>query len=126
MPRPGKRWRHIIINTHGSWLHGDQRGFRNRGPRIHSAGDYKHRPPNGEHANLLKYMKEKCPKEVKISRALRPVAGRAIVQFVLDNQIPVLACSYDEIHAHFLVELDDTSRSFEKSSATRNENRRAR
>ena len=69
MPRPGKRWRHIIINTHGSWLHGDQRGFRNRGPRIHSAGDYKHRTPKGEHANLLKYMKEKCPKKVKISRA---------------------------------------------------------
>ncbi|HSZ58001.1 MAG TPA: hypothetical protein VK797_20225 [Tepidisphaeraceae bacterium] len=35
MPAPGKKWRHVIINTRSSWLHGDERGFRNRGHRIH-------------------------------------------------------------------------------------------
>ena len=107
MPRPGKRWRHIIINTHGSWLHGDHRGFRSRGHRIHSSGDCKRPPPRGEHANLFKYMKQKCPNKRKIPRELRPIIGRTIVQFFLDSRIPILAYSGDEIHAHFLVEVGD-------------------
>jgi hypothetical protein len=44
---PGNKWRHVIIKTRSSWLHGDERGFRDRGHRIHSSGDYKHGPPKG-------------------------------------------------------------------------------
>jgi hypothetical protein len=52
MPTFGKRWRHVIVNTRCSWLHGDLRGFRNRKHRIHSSGDYRNPPPPEEHRVL--------------------------------------------------------------------------
>src|SRR5205814_7189946 len=55
MPRPGMMWRHVVISTRRSWLHGDRRGFRSRGHRIHSSGDYRDPPPQGEHEGLLGY-----------------------------------------------------------------------
>jgi hypothetical protein len=45
-------WRHVIISTRRSWLHGDAREFRSRRHRIHSLGDYRNIPPAGEHAGL--------------------------------------------------------------------------
>jgi hypothetical protein len=50
MAQPGMLWRHVIINTFCTWLHSDERGFRSRKHRIHSSGDYRRRPPKGEHA----------------------------------------------------------------------------
>jgi hypothetical protein len=52
MPKPGMRWRHCVIGTHNSWLPGDPRGFRAIDHKIHSSGDYKNPPPEGEHSGL--------------------------------------------------------------------------
>ena len=72
MPRPGMMWRHVIISTRRSWLHGDGRGFRSRGHRIHSSGDYKDPPPEGEHSGLLEYQRKQCAgKMIKVPRHLR-------------------------------------------------------
>jgi len=38
LSQSARLWRHVIINTRGTWLHGDSRGFRNRKHRIHSSG----------------------------------------------------------------------------------------
>ena len=48
MPRPNKCWWHVTLSTYGSWLPGDQRGFRSRKHKIHSSGDYKNPPPASE------------------------------------------------------------------------------
>ena len=105
MPAPGMLWRHVIINTHGTWLHGDRRGFRIRHHRIHSSGDYRNPPPRGEHARLHRYQKQKCPNEVTIPRDLRPVVGRSLLQFLQAKGYRVLCVSVGKVHAHAVVEL---------------------
>jgi REP element-mobilizing transposase RayT len=105
MPRRGRIWRHVVINTLGSWLHGDERGFRSRKHRIHSSGDYRHRPPAGEHAGLHDYHEERSEDEVHILEPERAVVGRTIAKFLLDHGHRVLAVAVTKVHAHFLVEL---------------------
>jgi hypothetical protein len=107
MARPGKRWRHVIINTLASWLHGDSRGFRNRRHRVHSSGDYRHRPPAGEHAKLLRYQEDHSRQKVSIEKRLRAVIGRSLVAQLLEDDHDVLCAAVTGTHAHFLVELSD-------------------
>jgi REP element-mobilizing transposase RayT len=105
MPRPGKAWRHVIISTHGSWLPGDPRGFRNRRHRIHSSGDYRDPPPPAEHAGLYRYNKARSATPVVIPPAIRSVIGQSIVQTLSEENHRVLALSVSGMHTHFLVEL---------------------
>ena len=108
MPKPGKLWRHVIINTRGSWLPGDERGFRNRGHRIHSSGDYKRPPPVEEHVGLYGYQVGKSPPEVRIARSLRPVIGRAMARYFEACEHRVLVVAITKVHAHMLVELPNS------------------
>jgi REP element-mobilizing transposase RayT len=105
MPLPGKRWLHVIINTHCSWLPGDPRGFRNRKHRIHSSGNYRNPPPPDEHAGLYQYNLERSAKAVCIPHALRSIVGTTIVQLLSDLGHRILAISVSGMHTHMLVEL---------------------
>lgn len=105
MPIEGRIWRHVNVGTHGSWLPGDQRGFRNRKHRIHSSGDYKNPPPAGEHRGLLRYNQKRCPTAVFIPLTLRAWIGRAIVQKLIRLGFRALAVSVSGNHFHILVEL---------------------
>lgn len=107
MPSPGEKWRHVIINTYSSWLHGDERGFRSRRHRIHSSGDYKHRPPRGEHDGLLRYRVGKSRAEVRLSSDVRPIIGRALLRQLSGCDHQVLVIAVTKVHAHLLVELPD-------------------
>ena len=107
MPSPGKRWYHIILNTHGSWLPGDPRGFRSRKHRKHSSGDYKHPPPKGEHAELHEYAKRVSDDPILIKSVLRPIIGQTILNKIKDQKHRVLVISVGSNHAHILVELPD-------------------
>jgi len=102
---PAGAWYHVIWNTHSSWLPGDPRGFRNRNHRIHSSGDYKQRPPQGEHEGLLTYNRSRAVPPTVIAPPLRPV----ILESVLDSfsrQIwTVVALSVDAHHVHVLASL---------------------
>jgi hypothetical protein len=66
MPRPGHRWYHVTINTYGTWLPGDPRGFHSRGHRVHSSGDYREPPPEREHAGLHRWSKERSAASVSL------------------------------------------------------------
>jgi hypothetical protein len=98
-------WRHVVINTHGTWLHGDARGFRSRKHRIHSSGDYRNPPLAGEHSGLHAYHSARCPDEVTILSEIRSMLGRAVVEFLLQERYRVLCVAVTKVHAHALVEL---------------------
>jgi REP element-mobilizing transposase RayT len=107
MPKPGMAWRHVTINTYCSWLKGDPRGFRAKDHEIHSSGDYKNPPPEGEHEGLHDYFKERAAHEVHILYASRKTIGQALLRFFRDQRIPVLALAVAHVHGHALVELID-------------------
>lgn len=107
MPQPGKRWRHIILNTHSSWLPADKRGFRSRSHRIHSSGDYKRPPPSNEHSGLRKYQIAQSSEMVRLHKDLWPIIGMAIVQNLIKHEHQTAAISVDSVHIHALVELPD-------------------
>ena len=105
MPRPGMLWRHVIINTLRTWLHGDARGFRSRKHRIHSSGDYRNPPPPGKHAGLFRYHEQRSGEEVTIPEHLRKPIGMAIVAYLVVQGYRVLSVAVSKVHAHFVVEL---------------------
>jgi hypothetical protein len=99
-------WRHVIISTRRSWLHGDGRGFRTRDHRIHSSGDYRNPPPPAEHAGLEEYhlCRAKGP-AVKIPRPLRGEVGMALLCATRVAGTRVLVIAVGQKHAHALVRL---------------------
>jgi len=105
MSRSGRLWRHVIINTRGTWLHGDPRGFRNRKHRIHSSGDYRNPPPRGEHAALHEYHKHRSADEIHIGRDERAIIGREIVRHLQTEGYRTLTIAVTKVHAHLLVQL---------------------
>jgi len=77
-------WRHVVLGTRRSWLHGDGRGFRSRGHRIHSSGDYRDPPPEGEHAGLRAYHEKRAKgPAIRVSKRLRAEAGKALLRAIL-------------------------------------------
>jgi REP element-mobilizing transposase RayT len=104
------RWRLVTISTYASWLPGDERGFRAKQHKIHSSGDYKHRPPKGEHAGLLRYAQSISGRPVFIPRRCRETVGKAILRKLRKLGYRVLSLSVCGMHAHFLVELPDDLR----------------
>ncbi len=98
-------WRHCIINTRCSWLHGSPKGFRCRKHEIHSSGDYRNLPPAGEHEDLHRYYQRIARPAVKIPRNLREVIGRALIIYFRENGYRLYAVAVSEMHAHFVVEL---------------------
>src|SRR5207248_6262669 len=106
MPRPGMMWRHVVISTRRSWLHGDRRGFRSRGHRIHSSGDYRDPPPQGEHEGLLGYHETRAKgPAIKIRKHLRAEVGKAILRAILESSSRVLVIAVKGKHTHILTEL---------------------
>ena len=93
MVRDGCCWWHVVINSCGSWLPGDSRGFRSRDHRIHSSGDYHHRPPAGEHAGLLSYATARTGREVHFSADQRMLLGQAILRSLASADVPCIAAA---------------------------------
>jgi hypothetical protein len=99
MPGPPLRWRHIIVNTKNTWLHGDERGFRDRKHRVHSSGDYKNPPPPGEHAGLHRYFSERAGEEVIFEQEVRPLIGRAMLELLRGEKHRVGCMAVGRVHA---------------------------
>ena len=101
------RWRHLVLNTRCTWLHGDERGFRSRGHRIHSSGDYKNPPPPEEHDGLRRYHLARFGEPVIIPEGARAAAGLAFVARLRKEGCPVLALAVADKHLHGLAEMPD-------------------
>lgn len=104
------KWFHVQWGTYGSWLPGDPRGFRNRDHRVHSSGNYKSPPPEGEHAGLRRYARMVQREDaVVFTSELRAMAGEAIVEKAADVPIPMAALAVCAKHVHALLKLDPRS-----------------
>ncbi|MSU80136.1 MAG: hypothetical protein EXS16_18850 [Gemmataceae bacterium] len=108
MPTEGRAWRHIVISTVNSWLPGDPRGFRAEDHKIHSSGDYKNPPPEGEHEGLHRYSRKLSEEAVIIPKNLLETVGRRIVKKLKEHEHRVLVVSVSITHSHWLVELPDS------------------
>ena len=108
MPKPGMHWRHCVIGTLNSWLPGDPRGFRAKDHKIHSSGDYKNPPPEGEHAGLHEYSKSISGDPVIIPPDLRELVGQKILEKLRKLDYQVLAIAVGGMHCHFLAELPES------------------
>ncbi len=105
MPTPGQLWRHVVLGTLNSWLPGDPRGWRSRGHRKHSSGDYKRRPPEGEHDDIHRNSKRISGKPIVIPRPCRPVIGTKFIDKLAQYEQQLLCVSVGGMHVHLLVEL---------------------
>jgi len=102
---PQLAWRHVIVNTRNSWLHGDPRGFRDRDHRIHSSGDYKHPTPEGEHAGLHAWYKARAGKKVAFGGRLWPIIGECFQLKMQELDRRMLAIAVGSVHVHLVTEL---------------------
>ena len=94
-----------MVNTCCTWLHGDERGFRSRGHRIHSSGDYRNPPPSDEHAGLRGYHERGSRDPVRFDLAIRILILGAFVRKLRLLGHRVIAASVGEKHLHVLAEL---------------------
>lgn len=102
-------WYHVNANTYGTWLPGDPRGWRERGHRKHCEGDYRNPPPKGSGDKLHQYAQRLLAKPpVHLDTTQQVLAGRAMVEMLLEQNIELLALCLDEIHFHLLARFPDT------------------
>jgi REP element-mobilizing transposase RayT len=101
------RWRHVVISTYNSWLPGDPRGFRSKKHKIHSSGDYKHRPPVGEHSGLHGYSQKISGQPIVIPADLRAEVGMAMLGKIQKLKYRILVLAVAGMHTHMLIELPD-------------------
>lgn len=98
-----KGWYHVNISTYGTWLPGDDRGWRSRQHRIHVEGDYKNRPPEGKYAGLRDRSRELMKgAAVFLKDDERRIAGQALVEMLVDQEVEALVLSVDAVHCHML------------------------
>jgi hypothetical protein len=100
-----KVWQHVILGSRCSCLLGDPRGFRDRHHRLHSSGDYKHRPAANEHAQVRRYYNKRAGKPVNFSLRLRILILREFVQKMRKLGHDIIAAAIAKRHLHALTEL---------------------
>ena len=101
------KWRHIVVGTKCSWLHGDPRGFRDRDHRTHSSGDYKDPPPPGENAGLHRYYEQRSGDPVDLNVDARILICQAFVEKWRTSGFRIIVCSVGKRHLHAVVEGPD-------------------
>ena len=107
MPLPGHAWFHVIWGTNGSWLPGDARGFRSRGHRVHSTGDYRSPPPPGEHEGLRRHALGLSKRVVRLDEPTRTRLVAALAWLGREHDVAVSAVAVAATHAHLLLELGE-------------------
>ncbi len=108
MAIPWNNWYHVTCNTYGTWLRGDQRGWRERHHRKHVDGDYKNRPAPGTGKDELKRSKELMSRDpVHLNRMLQWIALIGVVTTLLNDGIDVIVASLDDHHLHLLARFND-------------------
>ncbi|HEX8877409.1 MAG TPA: hypothetical protein VF777_11710 [Phycisphaerales bacterium] len=95
-------WYHINGNTYGTWLRGDDRGWRARHHREHVIGDYKNPPPKGLYREQLQISKRLMGSPVRLGPDSRELACNTLVSSLQREAIEVIACCVTSNHFHLL------------------------
>jgi hypothetical protein len=99
-------WYHINGNTYGTWIRGDQRGWRARHHREHVEGDYKNPPPPGAYARERALSQKLMSAPVRLSPEARTLACSELVASLKHQEIEVIACGVDDHHYHALARFE--------------------
>ncbi|XVJ59395.1 MAG: hypothetical protein HEQ23_08310 [Tepidisphaera sp.] len=95
-------WYHLNGNTYGTWIRGDERGWRARHHREHVDGDYHNPPDPSEHIAQRAFSKAHTKTPVLLSPEARLVACHELVASLIHQRIEVIACAIDDHHFHLL------------------------
>jgi hypothetical protein len=96
-------WYHTVLSTYGSWLYGEERGFRTRHHREHIEGDYKNPPPIGMYADKKAHSERLLKHDpIVLSKELRSVVGAALRERLRNLGSLVLCLSVSGQHIHIL------------------------
>ncbi len=110
-PIQGERWYHAILNTYGSWIRADERGFRDHDHRFSSTGTYRDLPPPEQHRLLRDWVKRSMKQsEVKLRAEHRELVGRLLLSKLPECDAKVLALAVGSEHVHVLVRLPRDAR----------------
>lgn len=108
MSKPWRKWYHCMCNTYGTWLPGDERGFRTRHHREHVEGDYRNPPPKGKYDARLKQSKQLLKREpVLLEWDARVAAVFAFAESLLFHQCELVDLAVTDMHLHVLARFED-------------------
>ena len=101
-------WYHISGHTYGSWLPGDERGWRLRHHRGHIEGDYKNPPPKGAFKDVLARSRRLMKREpVTLSPEARRLACDLMARALVFHELEPLVVAVDSHHYHILARFHD-------------------
>ncbi len=96
-------WYHVNGNTYGSWLPGDRRGWRTKEHKQHVEGDYKEPPLPGAGDGLRTFASAEMKQAaVHLNAGQCELAGKALIEMLLDQRIEVIVLAIDAVHFHLL------------------------
>ena len=103
-----RKWFHVTFSTYGTWLPGDPRGFRTKEHKRHSSGDYRSRPPQGEHAGL-RTLARKTMRGTPVTLTLtqRKTCARAMIEKLTERGCEVIAIAVGGQHVHLQLRMED-------------------
>ena len=108
---PWDGWYHCMGNTYGTWLRGDERGWRARHHREHVDGDYKHRPPAGKYeAQKQQSLTTMKRPPVRLTAQQRRIVCDALVEKLLRDEVEVAACVVTATHFHLVARFPNYKR----------------
>ncbi len=95
-------WYHVNGNTYGTWIRGDERGWRARHHREHVEGDYKNPPPPDAHRAVRAFSHAAMDEPVRLSPAARARACAVMVESLRIDCAEPIACAIDDHHYHII------------------------
>lgn len=108
MHAPWNDWYHCNGNTYGTWLPGDERGWRSRHHRTHCEGDYRNPPPAERDAGLRAFVARAMKREpVSLDWRSRIIACNEIASTLQWHRIEVIAIAITAVHFHVLARCPD-------------------
>jgi hypothetical protein len=103
-----EHWYHLTCHTYGTWLPGDDRGFRTRQHGLHVDGDYKRPPPRGKYAGLHRHAKASMSRPaVYLDEEQQARAVAEVVASLRKWRVPLVVLSIDRSHLHAIIQAVD-------------------